>query len=182
MPDRSWKLLQSEEVSDHRIFRVRHDLYRFAPTGAERDFVVLDSPDWVNVIPVTDDGQVVLIRQYRHGIREVTLEIPGGMIDANEPPETAAVRELEEETGYVPTRVKPLGRVTANPAILTNHCYMFLAEGCRPDADPRPDPFERIEVILRPLAEIPEMIRREEISHSLVVNAFALMGLLGDHA
>jgi len=173
MPYESWTFLDSREVSNERIFRMRHDRYRFEPTAAERDFVVLDSPDWVNVVPVTGDGQVVLIRQYRHGIRQVTLEIPGGMVDPDESPREAALRELEEETGYVADRARLLGRIAPNPAILNNRCHMFLAEGCRRVADPKLDPFERIEVVLRPLAEIPEMVRSGEIFHGLVLNAFA---------
>lgn len=178
MPDDSWSLLGSRHVSDQRIFQIRHDRYRVEPAGAELDFVVLDSPDWVNVVPLTADGQVVLIRQYRHGIRRVTLEIPGGMVDANESPQEAAVRELREETGFVAQRVRPLGRVSPNPAIQNNFSYSFLAEGCRRVTEPQPDPFERIEVLTRPLGEIERMIRREEICHALVINAFALMGVL----
>ncbi len=141
MPHQSWKLLGSRDVSDHRIFRIRHDLYRFEPSGAERDFVILDCPDWVNIIPLTDDGQVVLIRQFRHGTRDVTLEIPGGVVEAHETPEAAAVRELSEETGYVPARVKSLGFVSPNPAIQGNRSHTFLAEGCRLAAEPQPDSF-----------------------------------------
>ena len=177
MPDRSWQLLGSREVSDHRIFRIRHDRYRLEPAGGERDFVVLDSPDWVNVVPLTADGQVVLVRQYRHGIRRVTLEIPGGMVDANESPEAAALRELGEETGFVAERVRFLGRVSPNPAIQNNFCHSFLAEGCCRTTQPRPDPYERIEVVLRPLGQIAELIRREEIAHALVINAFAFLGI-----
>jgi 8-oxo-dGTP pyrophosphatase MutT (NUDIX family) len=175
MPHRSWHLLGSRDVSDHRIFSIRHDLYRFEPSGAERDFVILDCPDWVNIIPLTDDGQVVLIRQYRHGTKTVTLEVPGGVIEADETPEAAAVRELSEETGYVPARVKPLGFVSPNPAIQGNRSYTFLAEGCRLAAEPQPDSFEQIEVQLRPLEDIPALIRSGEISHSLIVAAFARM-------
>jgi ADP-ribose pyrophosphatase len=175
MPRESWNLIGSRDISDHRIFRVRHDLYRFERTGAERDFVVLDCPDWVNIIPLTDDGQVVLIRQFRHGTRDVTLEVPGGVIEADETPERAAVRELVEETGYVPERVKTLGFVHPNPAIQGNRSYTFLAEGCRLTTEPRPDSFEFIEVLLCPLSEIPALIRSGEISHSLIVAAFALL-------
>ncbi len=178
MPKKSWTLLRSQDISDHRIFRIRHDFYRFEPTGVERDFVVLHSPDWVNVVPITEDGQVVLIRQYRHGLQDVTLEIPGGIIDAGEPPQAAAERELREETGYVAERVRTLGRVVPNPAFQDNCSYMFLAEDCRRLAEPRPDPFEQIEVVLRPLGDIPDLIRRGEINHTLVINAFAFMDLL----
>jgi ADP-ribose pyrophosphatase len=175
MPHRSWKLLGASDVSDHRIFRIRHDLYRFEPSGAERDFVILDCPDWVNVIPLTDDGHVVLIRQYRHGTRSVTLEIPGGVVEASETPADAGVRELSEETGYVPARVKSLGFVSPNPAIQGNRSHTFLAEGCRLAAEPQPDSFEQIEVLLRPLEDIPALIRSGEISHSLIIAAFALL-------
>jgi ADP-ribose pyrophosphatase len=180
MPHQSWNLLGSRDVSDHRIFRVRHDLYRFEPSGAERDFVILDCPDWVNIIPMTDDGQVVLIRQYRHGTRTVTLEVPGGVVEADETPEAASVRELREETGYVPERVKPLGFVSPNPAIQGNRSFTFLAEGCRLAGKSQPDSFEKIEVLLRPLEDIPKLIRSGEISHSLIVAAFALLQLALD--
>jgi ADP-ribose pyrophosphatase len=175
MPHRSWKLIGSLDISDHRIFRIHHDMYRFEPTGAERDFVVLDCPDWVNIIPVTKDGQVVLIRQFRHGTRDVSLEIPGGVVDSGETPEAAAVRELAEETGYVPGTVKSLGFVYPNPAIQGNRSHTFLAEGCRLAAAPQPDSFESIEVVLHPLTEIPALIKSGAISHSLMISAFALL-------
>ena len=178
MPNRSWTLLGSREMADEKIFRLRHDRYRFEPNGVERDFVVLDSPSWVNVVPVTAEGRVVLIRQYRHGIRDVTVEIPGGMIDAGESPEAAAARELQEETGYMAESLRLLARVLPNPAIQNNWCYLFAADGCRRTCQPRPDPFEVIEVQERPLEEIPAMIHSGEISHCMVIAAFALMGLV----
>ena len=121
---------------------------------------------------------MVLVRQFRHGIRRDTLEVPGGMVDPGESPEEAAVRELAEETGYVADRVRFLGRVHPNPAIQGNWSYTYLAEGCRPNAEPSPDLFERIEVEVRPLSDVPDLIRREEISHSLMVNAFAFLGIV----
>lgn len=178
MPDRSWTLLGSHDVSDQKIFRLRHDLYRFEPSGVERDFVVLDTPSWVNVVPVTADGKVVLIRQYRHGIRDVTLEIPGGMIDDDEPPETAAARELQEETGYAAERLRLLARVLPNPAIQNNWCYLFVADGCRKTGETRLDPLERIDVLERPLEEVAALIQSGEISHAMVIAAFAFMGLV----
>lgn len=168
----AWTLLGSREASDHRIFRIREDTYRFEPTGRTRDFVVMESPDWVNVVPLTEDGHVVLIRQYRHGVRAVNLEIPGGIIDAHEPPEAAALRELREETGYAAERVRSLCRVRPNPAIQSNYQFCYVAEGCRKVSTPQLDPFEHIEVVLARLDEIPGLIAREEISNALVINAF----------
>mgnify|MGYP006266928379 CR=1 FL=1 len=178
MPDRSWTLLGSRIVSDHRIFRLREDRYRIEPAGVERDFVVLDGPDWINIVPLTVDRKVVLVRQYRHGVRGVTYEIPGGMANHGENPEAAGVRELREETGYVPGRVTPLGWVWPNPAIQNNRCFFCLAEDVVPDGDPEPDEYERIEVVTRPLDEIPGMVERGEIGHALVVLAFGLAGIL----
>jgi 8-oxo-dGTP pyrophosphatase MutT (NUDIX family) len=171
--------LESREVSDHRIFRIRDDIYRFEPTGLKRDFVVMESPDWVNVVPITEDGQVVLIRQYRHGIRAVCLEIPGGIVDPHEAPEAGAIRELREETGYVAERIRRLGRVRPNPAIQDNYQHCYLAEGCRKTSVPELDPFEHIEVVLYPLADIPRLIQSEEICNALVINAFYFLGGIG---
>jgi len=170
-----WTFLGSRELSDHHIFRIRNDRYCFEPSGRQQDFVVLDSSDWVNVIPITDDGQVVLIRQYRHGIRAATLEIPGGIIDRGESPEAAAARELREETGYVAARIRKLGRTRPNPAIQNNFQHSYLAEGCLKTAQPELDPFEHVEVLLSPLKSIPELIRREEISNALVITAFSFL-------
>jgi len=178
MPHRSWVLLGSRDVSDHRIFRLRHDLYRFEPSGEQREFVVLETPSWVNVVPVTADGNVVLIRQFRHGIRDVTLEIPGGMIDDGESPEAAAARELREETGYVAEELRLLARVLPNPAIHDNYCYLFVAEGCRNVGQPGLDPWEDIQVLERPLHDVPALIRSGEISHCMVIAAFAFLGLV----
>jgi ADP-ribose pyrophosphatase len=178
MPDRNWTLLRSQEVLDQRIFRLRSDLYRFEPSGEEQEFMVLDTPSWVNVVPITTEGSVVLVRQYRHGIQEVTLEIPGGMIDDGEEPQAAAARELLEETGYVAETIRPLSRVVPNPAVQNNYLYLFVAEGCRNTGKMQLDAFECIDVLESPLADIPELIRNGTISHAMVIAAFAFLGLV----
>lgn len=177
MTSKHWTFVGERPHSDHRIFRVRHDLYRLEG-GAERAFVVLDGPDWVNVVPITADERVVLVRQYRHGVRCDTLEIPGGMVDAGEHAADAARRELREETGFDAERFVPLGEVWPNPAFQVNACATYLAEGALRVGEPHPDPYERIEVVTEPLSAIPRLIKDGVIKHSLVVTAFALLGIL----
>ncbi|MFZ1399124.1 MAG: NUDIX hydrolase, partial [Candidatus Promineifilaceae bacterium] len=96
-----WEKLDSEEIANYRIFKMRKDVRRSPRTGNEHSFFVLESPDWVNVVALTAENQVVLIHQFRHGTAEITLEIPGGMVDPHEnDPAEAIRRELLEETGY----------------------------------------------------------------------------------
>jgi 8-oxo-dGTP pyrophosphatase MutT (NUDIX family) len=182
MPHKSWTLLSSRSIADYPLVRVREDSYRFEPTGAEAPFLVCDSADWVIVIALTENRDVVLVRQYRHGVRQVVLEIPGGVMDAEESPDQTALRELAEETGFSADRARLVGTMMPNPAINAASCHVVLAEGCRRTGRPNLDPLEQIDVLLRPLEQIPEMIRNGEIRHALVIAAFGLMDLRSDLA
>lgn len=166
----AWHTLKSKRVLNHPVLQV--DLAQRSRGGEEpHEFVVLRSPDWVNVVPLTGDGQVVFIRQWRHGTGEVTLEIPGGLIDPGESPKVAGARELAEETGYQAARMESLGWVHPNPALFSNRCYTCLALDCTLAGPPRPEETEQIEVELKPLAQVPELIASGSITHSLVVVA-----------
>src|SRR5262249_34587526 len=103
-PRAGWRRVRTEAGPDYGIFRVRRDIVVWPRTGVEGRYVVLECPDWVNVIALTDDRQVVLIRQYRHGVDRVVLEIPSGIVERDEEPLAAAQRELAEETGYTSER------------------------------------------------------------------------------
>jgi ADP-ribose pyrophosphatase len=172
---REWKRLRTGAATDYTILRIREDTVEDPRTAAQRPRVIIEAPDWVNIIPVTIDDQVVLVRQFRFGIWSSALEIPGGIVEPGEDPMSAAVRELEEETGYLPGgRVIPLGKVHPNPAIQTNACHSFLALGCERTGRMDPEADEDIQVTLEPRARIPELLREGEITHALVVCAFLL--------
>lgn len=173
----AWTREESEQLADCRVFRVRRDRSRSPRDGRAHDFYVIEATDWINVIPLTEDGRVVMIEQYRHGTGEVTLEIPGGMVDPGETPRETAARELLEETGYEAGEVIHLGSLRPNPAIQDNWIHMFLAPGVRFVGEPAFDGTEHTVVRLYPLEEVPSLISRGRITHSLVVAGFHLLSL-----
>lgn len=167
-----WPTVRSVPVGDFRIFKLRSDIKVSPRTGKEHDFFVLDTVNWVNVVAVTPDNQVVMVEQYRHGSHSVELEIPGGVMDPGETnPVATGMRELREETGYSGDNARVLGRVLANPAILTNYCYFVLVENCKLQHDLEFDPCEELATSLVPAAGLPKLVAEEKIRHSLVVAA-----------
>jgi ADP-ribose pyrophosphatase len=172
-----WRKVSSEQVADCRVFRVRRDLSVDPRTGSKHDFYCIEAPDWVNVVPLTERDEVVMIEQYRHGTGEITLEIPGGMVDAGESPIEAASRELLEETGYVPRDLSAIGRTRPNPAIQNNWIHTFLATGAHFDSAPEFDGAEHTVVRLVPLANVPGLIADGTIDHALVVVGFQWLWL-----
>jgi len=170
---REWEIVNSRIDRDYRVFRVRADRAVSPRTKGPGEFYTLESNDWVNVIPLTASGDVVMIRQYRHGSRRVTLEIPGGLVEEADP-EAAGVRELAEETGYAGKAPVLLGAVNPNPAIFNNLCYTYLVENARKTKALALDANEDIEVDLVPLGRIPELIKEGTIDHALVIVAFHL--------
>lgn len=170
-----WTLLESRRKFSDRLISVHHDRYRLQDNGRTNDFTVIRTSDWINVIPVTPDGRLVFIRQFRHGIREVTLEIPGGAVDRRDAdPRMAAERELREETGFAASTWEHLGYVTPNPALQANRCHTFLATGAYRAGDPCLDPYERIEVVSLTAAEAARALRDGTVTHGLVLAAFGL--------
>jgi len=167
-----WEKIDSRIAENYRIFRTRWDKSKSPRTGKVHQMVVLESPDWVNVVALTPDKKVLLIRQFRHGREEITLEIPGGMVDKGESPETAAKRELKEETGYEAERWHYLGQVTPNPAFLDNICYTYLALDAVKTGTPSFDGTEDIVVETAVPDELADMVKDGRITHSLVVAAF----------
>ena len=167
-----WEKIRSKFIGDFRIFKLRSDVKISPRTGKEHDFFILDSVNWVNVVAVTPDRQLVMIEQFRHGSNTVELEIPGGMMDAGETnPVATAARELREETGYAGEHARLLGKIHSNPAILSNVTYTVLIENCRLAHGTEFDHGEDLLTRLVPVAEIPKLVADEKIGHSLVVVA-----------
>jgi 8-oxo-dGTP pyrophosphatase MutT (NUDIX family) len=171
MSPKPWKVISSKKES-YRVFSLRTDRAVSPRTEKAHNFFILESAPWVNIIPITPQNEVVMVRQYRHGSQSVTLEIPGGLVENEDTPETAAIRELYEETGYEASGLISLNYVLPNPAMQNNRCYTYLAKDVFLSGQQEQDEKEDIEVVRKPLADIPRLIREGEINHALVIAAF----------
>jgi ADP-ribose pyrophosphatase len=175
-----WRKTDDTAVYDARIFTLRRATY-FRDEGGKREPIArtyhyFDSCDWANIVPITPEGRVVLVRQFRVGLDDFVIETPGGMVDPSDAsPLEAARRELREETGYESENIVPLGRTHPNPATQNNSIWFFAAFGVRKIGEQRLDPGEDIELEIVDLAEADRMIAEGRISHALVLNAFDLL-------
>ena len=167
-----WKKISSQPLGDYRIFTLRSDRKLSPRSGEAHDFFVIDSVNWVNVIALTPDQQLVMVEQYRHGSDTVELEIPGGMMDATDAsPEITGQRELREETGYEGSNPQLIGQILPNPAIMTNVCFTVMFEQCRCLHPTAFDHSEDLATRLVPVADFPRLVAEGKIRHSLVVVA-----------
>ncbi len=172
---KAWTVTERTKVADGSVFEMQREISRSPYDGTVHDFYVLDSPDWVNVVPLTDDRKVVMVRQWRHGSKGFTLEVPGGLVENGLEPLAAAQGELVEETGRRAAAWDLLGQVNPNPALFPNRLHTFLATDLSLVQDVVVTPTERTEVELVPLVEVPGLIRQGAIDHALVICAFALL-------
>ncbi|TAL69429.1 MAG: NUDIX hydrolase [Bacteroidetes bacterium] len=168
-----WETVNNREIDNFKIFDLSWIRRRHPESGKEGEFVVLNSPKWVNIIPITKEKKVILIEQYRQGTDEITLEVPGGLVDLNEEPVNAGERECREETGYEGKgKAVLLGENTPNPAFLNNKCYSYVWFDCELKYEQKLDSHEDIKVVLVPVSKIKNMILEGKIRHSLVLTAF----------
>jgi len=167
----AWTELEREHLQDCAVFSVGRSWSRSPHTGRLHPFYRIDSRDWVNIVPVTADGRIVMVRQFRHGSGRHTLEIPGGLVDPGETPAEAAMRELLEETGFGAEAVEPIGALNPNPALFGNCCHTFLATDVARVGEVRNEGVEETVVELVPRAELAALARSGEIDHALVVAA-----------
>ena len=169
-PDR-WEKISETKTASTRIFDVTAATYRHPRRKIAKDFSLIRSSDWVNVVALTPDHQIVLVNQFRYGLDDFSLEIPGGIVDADESPLHAGLRELREETGYVGATTQVLGSVSPNPAFQTNRCHFIFVENAVLAADLAWDEDEEIEVRTAPVEDVFAMARSGRITHSLVIAA-----------
>jgi 8-oxo-dGTP pyrophosphatase MutT (NUDIX family) len=168
---RSWRVLAEDHLQHCKVFDVHRATMESPTTGDSHPFYRIESPAWVNVVALTADEDLVMVRQWRHGSRVVTLEIPGGLVDAGESPADAAARELLEETGYRAGRLVDLGSINPNPALFTNRCHMQVALECEAVSEIQNSATEETVVELLPLDRLADTLRAGEIDHALVVAA-----------
>jgi 8-oxo-dGTP pyrophosphatase MutT (NUDIX family) len=174
---RPWTRIERERIQQCRVFDVQRIRSRSPRTGESHEFFGIDAPDWVNVIPLAEDGRVVMVRQFRHGADALTLETPGGMVDPGESPARAAARELLEETGYRAERVVSLGGVNPNPALFGNRLHVFLARDARRVGEVRNGHTEETSVELVEPEALRRLVLDGVVDHALVVAALSLFDL-----
>ncbi|MCB1035630.1 MAG: NUDIX hydrolase [Acidobacteria bacterium] len=172
---RSWRPTRVEKVFEHPLLELQRQ--QVSAGDEERTALVLNIPDWVNVIPLLPDGRVVMVRQWRYGVEGQTLEIPGGVVEPGEAERAAAERELLEETGYRGRVWKRLGEVQPNPAIQNNRTGTWLVTDLERIGEPLGDGHEELELEIVSLEEVPSRIAAGDIRHSLVVAAFYLLSI-----
>lgn len=168
-----WQILSSEYLFKDLWFKVRKDVCK-APDGRIIDpYYVYEFPEWVTAIPVTEDGRIIMVRQYRHALGDTSIEFPGGCVDDTDSNfEEAIKRELLEETGYTFTNFKPLGNISANPSTNSNLMHMFLATGGKKTAEQKLDHNEEIEIELLTIGQLKQLIRENKIVQAMHVTAF----------
>jgi 8-oxo-dGTP pyrophosphatase MutT (NUDIX family) len=166
-----WKKIGVRSVARTRIFEVQGVEYQHPQHATPREFSVINAPDWVNVVALTPAHELVLVRQFRYGTDDFSLEIPGGMIEPGEDPLAAGLRELQEETGFTGGRARLLGGVHPNPAMQNNRCHFVLAEGVVRTAALAWDENEEMAITTRPVDEVYALAFAGGITHALVLDA-----------
>ena len=177
MRDLTWKILKSEYLFKDLWFTVRKDTCETPDGKLVSPYYVYEFPTWVTALALTEDGKVILERQYRHGIGETNYEIPGGCVDDTDKNyEEAIARELLEETGYSFTNYEYLGKTCANPSTNNNWMHMYLATGGKKVKEQELDHNEDIDIRLVSIDELKQLVRENQIIQSMHVTTimFAL--------
>lgn len=166
-----WKILDSKYVYQDRWFQARADKCLLPDGRVMEPYYVIELPDWTNMIIITKDEKIVLVRQYRHAKGTATLELPGGILEDGEDPKSSAIREMREETGYVSDEVEFLFQISPNPAINNNTAYFFLAKNAEKLAETSFDPFEDLIVETYGKTELFKLLEDNALQHGVQLGA-----------
>ena len=171
-----WKVLEDKVLFETSYFKLRVERCQLPDRRVMPKYYVFDFLDWVNIVPVTPEGNIVALKQYRQAAKDTFLEIPGGSIDpfSQELPQMAAERELLEETGFKGAEVIDLGAQYPNPALQSNRVHTFLAMGCKKVSELCLDPYEDIEVVELSVKEMQRRLCAGEVSHSIMMASLTL--------
>ncbi|MCC8038982.1 MAG: NUDIX hydrolase [Bacteroidales bacterium] len=167
--DKKWKILSSEYLVKRPWLTARRDKVELPDGRVNDEFYVLEYPAWINVIAITEDGRIVMERQYRHALGVTCYEIPAGVVEQGEQPIDAAKRELEEETGYVGGEWSELMVLSANPGLLNNLTYCYLARGVKPNGTRHLDATEDLEVVLMERDKLVELLQSDQLRQALMI-------------
>jgi ADP-ribose pyrophosphatase len=169
---RPWDILDSKELANYRIFRLQATRKVNPRNGYEHEFIVAHAPNWVNVVALTEEKELIIVEQFRHGSGTIEKEIPGGVMDkTDDSPLAAGLRELLEETGYVGENARVIGQVFSNPAIMNNTTFTVLVENCRKVQEVELDQGEDLMTHLVPLTDVRRLASEGHFGHSLVLAA-----------
>jgi ADP-ribose pyrophosphatase len=162
-----WKVLESEYLCNEPWLTIRKEKCELPDGRLMPAYYILEYPTWVSAFALTKDGKVVMVKQYRHGLGVVSIELPGGVVDRGETPEAAIARELKEETGYAFGSFEIIGKICANPATTNNYMYIFIAKEGEKVAEQSLDATEDLEVVFYTIDEIKQLLRENKIVQAL---------------
>lgn len=169
-----WKVGETKPVADYGKFKVLKLEATSPRTGETIEFKIIDRAPSVLIVPVTEDGRIILVEQFRPGVQQASLELPAGLLDPGETPEQGAKRELEEETGFCAASFEKLTTIFHDPAILTSRVTILFARGCKPAGEKNQDEGEDVHTQLYAPQEVDAFVRDGRITHGLIIAAWLL--------
>jgi 8-oxo-dGTP pyrophosphatase MutT (NUDIX family) len=176
-----WKILSTEYISRHKYFTARKDKCQMPDGKIVDEYFVVELPLTVCAVALTEEGQVLMVKQYRHPIEEVLLEIPGGFVDEGESSEEAMKRELKEETGHEFSSFTYVGKIAANPGVLNNFTHFYLAKGGKKTGEQKLDANEELQIVNISVAELKKLFLENKIAQATHNNCiFYALRALGE--